>query len=167
MSFKNQYLNELMERVIKRNANEPEFHQTVKEVHESIEPVEDIIMDESQVEYAPNPQESLLAKANRIDNVKITHYCAEKYHHICNAGYPYKTARGHDVVPDYTCAVDPRVIPLGSTVFVDFGDGVIYEYIADDTGGAIKGNRIDLAVATHQYAKECGVKSATVWWIKE
>ena len=39
MNFKNQYLNELMERVVKRNANEPEFHQTVKEVLESIEPV--------------------------------------------------------------------------------------------------------------------------------
>ncbi len=39
MSFKNQYLNELMERVVKRNAGEPEFHQTVKEVLESIEPV--------------------------------------------------------------------------------------------------------------------------------
>jgi len=39
MSFKNQYLNELLERVVKRNANEPEFHQTVKEVLESIEPV--------------------------------------------------------------------------------------------------------------------------------
>jgi glutamate dehydrogenase (NADP+) len=39
MSFKNQYLNELMDRVVKRNPNEPEFHQTVKEVLESIEPV--------------------------------------------------------------------------------------------------------------------------------
>ena len=39
MSFKNQYLNELMEKVVKRNAGEPEFHQTVKEVLESIEPV--------------------------------------------------------------------------------------------------------------------------------
>ena len=37
--FKNQYLNELMEKVIKRNAGEPEFHQTVREVLESIEPV--------------------------------------------------------------------------------------------------------------------------------
>ena len=37
--FKNQYLNELMERVIKRNQNEPEFHQTVEEVLASIEPV--------------------------------------------------------------------------------------------------------------------------------
>jgi len=37
--FKLSYLNELMERVEKRNPNEPEFHQTVKEVLESIEPV--------------------------------------------------------------------------------------------------------------------------------
>ena len=37
--FKLGYLNELMERVIKRNPGEPEFHQTVREVLESIEPV--------------------------------------------------------------------------------------------------------------------------------
>ena len=39
MSFKNEYLNQLVERVIKRNPNEPEFHQTIREVLESIEPV--------------------------------------------------------------------------------------------------------------------------------
>ena len=37
--FKSEYLNDLMERVIARNAGEPEFHQTVREVLESIEPV--------------------------------------------------------------------------------------------------------------------------------
>ncbi len=37
--FKSQYLNELMERVEKRNPGESEFHQTVKEVLSSIEPV--------------------------------------------------------------------------------------------------------------------------------
>ena len=37
--FKSQYLNDLMERVIARNPGEPEFHQTVREVLESIEPV--------------------------------------------------------------------------------------------------------------------------------
>ena len=37
--FKLDYLNDLYERVVKRNAGEPEFHQTVKEVFESIEPV--------------------------------------------------------------------------------------------------------------------------------
>ena len=37
--FKSAYLNELMETVIRRNPGEPEFHQTVQEVFESIEPV--------------------------------------------------------------------------------------------------------------------------------
>ncbi len=37
--FKSSYLNELMERVIKRNPGEPEFHQAVREVLESLEPV--------------------------------------------------------------------------------------------------------------------------------
>ena len=37
--FKSSYLNELMDRVIKRNPGEPEFHQAVREVLESLEPV--------------------------------------------------------------------------------------------------------------------------------
>ncbi len=39
MSIKNQYLAQVMENVIKRNPGEPEFHQAVKEVLESLEPV--------------------------------------------------------------------------------------------------------------------------------
>lgn len=39
MKFKNQYLNELMERVVKRNIGEVEFHQAVEEVLTSLEPV--------------------------------------------------------------------------------------------------------------------------------
>ena len=39
MAFKSKYLSELMERVIKRNPSEPEFHQAVREVLESLEPV--------------------------------------------------------------------------------------------------------------------------------
>ncbi len=39
MNFKNLYLKDLMDRVVARNAGEPEFHQAVKEVLESLEPV--------------------------------------------------------------------------------------------------------------------------------
>ena len=39
MSIKNEYLKGLMERVEKRNPGETEFHQAVKEVLESLEPV--------------------------------------------------------------------------------------------------------------------------------
>ena len=39
MSFKNKYLADLMEQVEKRNAGEPEFHQAVREVLETIDPM--------------------------------------------------------------------------------------------------------------------------------
>lgn len=42
------------------------------------------------------------------------------------------------------CAVDPSIIPLGSTVLVRLNSGEIKAYLACDTGGLIKGSRIDL-----------------------
>ncbi|MBB6623718.1 3D domain-containing protein [Clostridium gasigenes] len=51
-----------------------------------------------------------------------------------------------------TIAVDPRVIPLGSLVYVE-GYG---EAIASDTGGAIKGNIIDIYVDSHDEAMNWG-----------
>lgn len=55
-------------------------------------------------------------------------------------------------------AVDPNVIPLGSKVYVE-GYG---EAIAADTGGAIKGNKIDVHVPSKSEAKNWGVKSVKV-----
>ena len=87
----------------------------------------------------------------------VTHYCCERYPHICNAGPPYKTATG--TYPHAGgCAVDPRVIPLGSYVKLN---GVVYH--AEDTGGAIKGNRIDIVVPTHAEAMQRGKYNAEVF----
>lgn len=92
-----------------------------------------------------------------LGKFKVTHYCCEKYPHICNAGAPYKTATG--TTPHVGgCAVDKSVIPLGSYVKIN---GVVYH--AEDTGGAIKGNRIDLVVATHKEALEKGTYKAEVF----
>ncbi|MDQ0817263.1 3D (Asp-Asp-Asp) domain-containing protein/LysM repeat protein [Bacillus pumilus] len=55
-------------------------------------------------------------------------------------------------------AVDPSVIPLGSKVYVE-GYG---EAIAADTGGAIKGNKIDVHVPSKSQAQNWGVKSVKV-----
>ena len=64
-------------------------------------------------------------------------------------------------------AVDPRVIPLGSRVYVESSDGGkswVYGFaIAGDTGGAIKGNRIDLCYNTKAECYQFGRKSATVY----
>ncbi|WP_212391531.1 3D domain-containing protein [Sporosarcina beigongshangi] len=51
-------------------------------------------------------------------------------------------------------AVDPRVIPLGTKVWVE-GYG---EAIAGDTGGAIKGHKIDVFIPSYDQAMEWGVK---------
>ncbi len=57
-----------------------------------------------------------------------------------------------------TVAVDPRVIPMGSRLYVEgYGNGV-----ATDQGGAIKGNRIDLFFYTHQEALNWGMKTVRV-----
>ena len=61
-----------------------------------------------------------------------------------NAGYTVSAMGnplGYGIV-----AVDPNVIPLGSTVYVTAPDGswVYGVASAEDTGGAIKGNKIDL-----------------------
>ncbi|KGR79081.1 3D domain-containing protein [Ureibacillus manganicus] len=55
-------------------------------------------------------------------------------------------------------SVDPSIIPLGSKVYVE-GYG---EAIAGDTGGAIKGNRIDVFVPSQQDAINFGVKQLKV-----
>jgi len=55
-------------------------------------------------------------------------------------------------------AVDPRVIPMGTRLYVE-GYG---EAIAADQGNAIKGNRIDLFFDTHQQALNYGMKTVKV-----
>lgn len=109
---------------------------------------------------------ALLDKASVLTNVKVTFYCCEKRAHICGTGDGL-TAIGTEVTPYVTVAVDPKVIPLGSTVLVDFGDGVIHYFVAEDVGGAVKGNHIDIAVKGHQEALELGRRTATVWYIEE
>lgn len=61
-----------------------------------------------------------------------------------------------------TIAVDPRVIPLGTRVYVD-GYGFA---IAEDTGGAIKGNTIDVFMHTTEEARRWGVKYLNVYILK-
>ncbi len=62
-------------------------------------------------------------------------------------------------------AVDPNVIPLGTKVYVETDDGK-YIYgtaIAADTGGAIKGNKIDLCVHTRAEAYRFGRRTVNVY----
>ncbi len=98
-----------------------------------------------------------------IEDCTVTYYCAEKYTHICGDGDGL-TATMTQVTPERTCAVDPSVIPLGSIVSVDYGDGVLHSYVAEDVGAWVTEAHIDICVETHDEALELGRKSATVYW---
>ena len=91
-----------------------------------------------------------------IGECTVTYYCCEPYAHVCGDGDGL-TATGIPVTPGVV-AVDPEVIPLGSTVIID-GQA----YLAADTGGAVRGNHVDIAVATHQEAEALGTTTADVW----
>lgn len=106
-----------------------------------------------------------LDQAHVLEGVTITHYdvCSK-----CCGKTDGITASGAHATPYSTVAVDPSVIPLGAVLLVDYGDGAgLRRYRAEDTGGAIKGNRIDLCVGSHAEALRMGVKTATVYWVAQ
>ena len=70
-----------------------------------------------------------------------------------------RTSTGTTPKEGRTIAVDPKVIPYGSIVYIqDYG-----YYIAEDCGGDIKSNRIDVFTASHENAIQQGKKVAQVW----
>jgi 3D (Asp-Asp-Asp) domain-containing protein/LysM repeat protein len=98
---------------------------------------------------------STTISSSRVVTVKATAYTAS-----C-AGCSGTTATGINIKANpnkKVIAVDPSVIPLGSKVYVP-GYG---EATAADTGGAIKGNRIDVFIPTEQAALNFGVKQVKV-----
>jgi uncharacterized protein YabE (DUF348 family) len=62
-----------------------------------------------------------------------------------------------------TCAVDPKVIPMGTKIFVQ---GYGYA-VANDTGGAIKGNTIDLYMEDSRQCRMWGSRNVTVYIVSE
>lgn len=128
--------------------------------------VEEEYEEISATEYSTIPTvEEILSEANVMEDCTITHYCTELYPHICGEGHGI-TYSGRPVEAYVSVAVDKDIIPLGSTVYIDYGDGDIRKYRADDIGGGVNGNHVDVAVTTHEEALQEGLKTATVYWIE-
>ena len=147
---------------LRRCATPPLGHQgeaaETRELEYEIVPLEN-----EYPETGRNDLDELRGFDGVVHNCTVTYYCCEKREHVCGGGTG-KTATGTDVTAGRSAAVDPNVIPLGAEIFVDYGDGVLHSYIAEDTGSAVLGGHVDLAVATHEEALKLGVREATVWW---
>ena len=138
--------------IISSTATEVPAVQTIAAIHEVME------QEEPENELI---EEALLARAHVIENCLVTHYdvCVE-----CCGKDDGITASGVQAAPGVTVAVDPAVIQLGADVLVDYGDGEIHYYRADDVGGTVRGNHIDLCVESHEEAVQLGRRTATVYW---
>lgn len=85
-----------------------------------------------------------------------------------NGGYAGQTATGVPLLPGVV-AVDPRVIPLGSRLYIEVvgtkgWSGGDYGFaVAADTGGAIKGNRVDLFFASRSVCNNFGRRDVRVY----
>lgn len=90
---------------------------------------------------------------------------ATAYTHT-DAGCTTTTATGTKVRWG-TVAVDPRVIPYGTRMFIMTSDGSFIYGVAtaEDCGGAIKNNRIDLYMPTYQQCVQFGRRNCTVYFL--
>lgn len=114
---------------------------------------------QAQDELIRNLNEQLNAyQQNFIGSFHLTGYCPCV---SCSGGWGAATATGAVPEDGTTIAVDPRVIPYGTRVYIE---GVGYR-VAQDCGGAIKNNRIDIYVNHHSdcFKAEYNQKSARVW----
>jgi 3D (Asp-Asp-Asp) domain-containing protein len=105
--------------------------------------------------YAKRGFESALRIAGAALHMIATAYTANCYE--CSGITKLGLRAGHGIV-----AVDPRIIPLGSKIFVP-GYG---RAVAGDTGGAIVGHRIDLGFDSDHAAIEFGRRAVTVYLLR-
>ncbi|WP_074593327.1 cell wall-binding protein EntB [Bacillus cereus] len=111
-------------------------------------------------ERAKETSKNNIQSAKRELTVVATAYTADPSENGTYGGRVL-TAMGHDLTANPNMriiAVDPKVIPLGSKVWVE-GYG---EAIAGDTGSAIKGNRIDVLMGSKSKAMNWGRQTVKV-----
>ncbi len=112
---------------------------------------------EGSYSHAPFPQ-TVSADGKTLipmGTFKTTAYCPC---HSCSEGWGRSTSTGATATANHTIAVDPRVIPYGAQVMIN---GIIYT--AEDRGGGVKNNHIDIFFDTHGEARQYGVRNVEVY----
>lgn len=98
-----------------------------------------------------------------LGTFKITFYCPCRK---CSGSYGHRTSSGAIATEGRTIAVDTKVIPYGTHVYIDgFG-----EFVAEDTGGKwVQGNHIDVFLESHSECLDTahGTKRREVFVINE
>lgn len=135
---------------------------------------EDALKAKKEVAVASAAPTSYVVKEKKVVTASRSHdkpsgrefyVSATAYTALCDTGCTGITATGINLLKNpglKVIAVDPSVIPLGSKVYVE---GYGYA-VAGDTGGAIKGNKIDLYMQNHGDAVAFGRKQVKITILK-
>jgi uncharacterized protein YabE (DUF348 family) len=126
-----------------------EISRNVKSTKTILEPQNKVVVKGTGQVYASRGGETVPYK-------KKFNFTATAYSNHANTATGRAPVRNEGGIS--TIAVDPRVIPLGSKVYVE---GYGYA-IAADTGGAIKGNRIDIYFNSSSECNSWGVRPVDV-----
>lgn len=135
--------------------------QPSESITETVEPTEQAMSLEAAAEPASAPE------LIELGEFKTTAYCTcvkccgvWSQEHPSRAGTDYvqKTASGTIPAAGRTVSVDTEIIPFGTVLVIDG-----HEYIAEDTGSAVKGQIIDIYFSTHEAAREYGVQYKTIY----
>ena len=124
--------------------------ETQPQVEIESEPVE-----ESEPEPEPEPEPESEPELRGLGRFKLTAYCACSK---CCGKSDGITASGTKAKQGRTIAVDPKQIPYGTKVVING-----HTYVAEDCGGGIKQNRIDVFFNSHKDALNFGVQYAEVY----
>lgn len=110
------------------------------------------VSEETPVEEQPAPE------YNEI-TVTATAYCPCAK---CCGKSDGITATGTKATAGRTIAVDPSIIPYGTEIIID---GITY--VAEDCGGAVKGNAVDIFFDTHEEALKFGRQKKVAYVLKD
>lgn len=152
--------------------NATESSRTVLEETVIAQPVNQVILvgtgtEETLGSDAPAIGDGVIVTADGeiLTYTKSAQFKTTAYNHA-DAGCDMITATG-TTVRWGTVAVDPKVVPYGTRMFIVSNDGA-YVYgiaTAEDCGGGVKGNHIDLYFPTTDECWQYGVRSATVYFL--
>jgi len=133
--------------------NTTEVNKNEQAVQENA-PVTDEVMPEDELSAGETTETEPTKK--HLGTFELTFYSKEQFPNS-------KTSTGVYPTVGRTVAVDPKVIPYGTVIEIDgFGTRV-----AEDTGGAIKGNKLDIFVETTAEAFQYGrMKNVDVWIVE-
>ena len=112
-----------------------------------------VAVDEAPAEVTVLPE---VKRELRSLQCELTAYCPCAK--CCGEWAGGNTASGTVPTEGRTVGVDPAVIPLGATVYIDG-----HAYKAEDTG-AFRGNIVDIYMKNHEEALRFGRREATVTW---